>query len=382
MNLRRLKAVYFRNLKSIILDPAPGLNLLIGDNGHGKTNLLDAIAVGAQLKPIRPVKHNSDLILFGERESQIDAEFAGTSPFTVSVHLDLEGKKVRLNNKPTRDPFALREKIAQVSFVPEDLAAVMGSAGLRRRLLDQITASLYPNYALYYRQYEKVLLQRNRLLKQPLVDLVELSSFTQVLAQSAHVIEKARVLALLHIKSYYEDGVSRLSDAQLTGQLTYLPSSAGDLKASLEKLKVEERARKTTLLGPHLDDLEFSLNGHPARFSASRGQARVLILALKIAQLRAVFAHRSLSPLLLLDDVVGELDPDNAFRLLQVVDQLQTQTFITTTHLSALPTDWRAGRVFRVQGGAVSSSIKADEAQALEAHTSHQTFFYTADGCL
>ncbi|MEI6805052.1 MAG: DNA replication and repair protein RecF [Myxococcaceae bacterium] len=352
MNLRHLKAVYFRNLKSISLDPRPGLNLFIGDNGQGKTNLLDAIAMGAQLKPIRPVKQNSDLILFGEREARIEAQFE--PDLSVTVHIDLDGKKVRINNKPTRDSFALREKIALVSFVPEDLSAIMGSAGLRRRLLDQITASLYPNYALYYRQYEKVLLQRNRLLKQPLVDLVELDSFSQVLAQSAHSIEQARILALGHIRPYYEEAVFKLSDGQLTSVFEYNPSSLGDLKASLEKIRSEERARKTTLLGPHLDDLDILLNQHPARFSASRGQARILILALKIAQLQAVFAHRALSPVLLLDDIVGELDPHNALRLLQVVDQLKTQTFITTTHLSTLPTNWQAGQVFSIKNGQAS----------------------------
>lgn len=375
MNLKTLKAVYFRNLKSIALEPGPGLNLLIGDNGQGKTNLLDAIAIGAQLKPVRPVKQNSDLILFGEREARVEAVFyrhcerseaiqdswtaASAKPpcndgISVTVQLDLEGKKVRINNKPTRDSFALREKIALVSFVPEDLAAIMGSASLRRRLLDQVTASLYPNYALYYRQYEKALLQRNRLLKQPLLDLVEFQSFTQVLAQSALVIEKARLLALEQIRPYYHEAVLKLSDGQLTSQLTYAPSSAGDLRASLEKIRAEERARKTTLLGPHLDDLEISLNEHAARFSASRGQARVLILALKIAQLQAVFSHRNLSPILLLDDVVGELDPYHALRLLQVIDQLKTQTFITTTHLSALPVTWQTGQVFQVSAGCLS----------------------------
>jgi recombinational DNA repair ATPase RecF len=186
-----------------------------------------------------------------------------------------------------------------------------------------------------------------------LVDLVELQSFTQVLAQSAQSIEKARLLALEQIRPYYHEAVLKLSDGQLTSQLTYTPTSAGDLIASLEKIRIEERARKTTLLGPHLDDLEIFLNEHAARFSASRGQARVLILALKIAQLQAVFAHRNLSPILLLDDVVGELDPHNSLRLLQVIDELKTQTFITTTHLSALPVTWQAGHVFHVQQGSV-----------------------------
>ena len=357
MNLRHLKTFNFRNLQSISLEPKPALNLFIGDNGQGKTNLLDAIAMGAQLKTIRVVKHNSDLILFGEQQARVDTMFDGESTLSVSITLDSDGKIVRLNNKPTRDSQALREKIALVSFVPEDLSAVMGSAGLRRRLLDQMTASLYPSYALYYRQYERVLLQRNRLLKSPLVDLIELESFTSVLSQIAHSIEQGRLLALSLVKPYYQEAVLKLSNAQLSSELTYLPSSLGDLKASLDKIRAEERARKMTLLGPHLDDLEVSLNEHPARFSASRGQARVLILALKIAQLQAVFSHRDISPILLLDDVVGELDPDNAIRLLQVIEQLRSQTFITTTDLKTLPIDWQGAAVFGLQGGALNRKI-------------------------
>ena len=216
MNLTHLKTFNFRNLRSISLEPKPALNLFIGDNGQGKTNLLDAIAIGAQVRPVRAVRQNSDLILFGEQQARIEAVFEDESTLSVSVTLDHDGKIVRLNNKPTRDPHALREKIALVSFVPEDLGAVMGGAGLRRRLLDQITASLYPSYALYYRQYEKVLLQRNKLLKLPLVDLIELESFTSVLSQIASSIEKGRLLALDLIRPYYQEAVSRLSNNQLS----------------------------------------------------------------------------------------------------------------------------------------------------------------------
>lgn len=324
------------------------MNLLISPNGHGKTNLLDAISLGSQLRLMRPIKQNSDLILFGESAAHVDTSFENCQ---VSIDILPEGKKVKINQKPTREAHALREKIVIVSFVPEDLGAVMGGASFRRRLLDQIAASLMPNYILYYRQYERVLLQRNRLLKQPLLDLAELDSFTQVLAQVAETIERMRLQALSQVKPFFFNAFSQLSTAKLSSNLNYLPSSAGDLKASLERLKSEERIRKTTLLGPHLDDLEIGLNDHAARFTASRGQARILILALKIAQLKAVFTHRQLTPMLLLDDVVGELDPQHAAQLLQSIGQLQAQTFITTTHLSTLPEDWQQNPAFHLQNG-------------------------------
>lgn len=354
MNLKYLKAVNFRNLKSIFLEPLPALNLFMGNNGQGKTNLLDSIAVASQLKPLRAIKQNSDLIMFDEKQARIEGEFLlGSTTLSSIIMIDPEGKKVRVNNKATRDSHALREKVALVSFVPEDLSAVTGGGTLRRKLLDQITASLYPIYTLYYRQYEKVLLQRNRLLKQPLIDLVELDSFTQILSQIAASLEKARFLALEQILPYYQEGVLKLSKGELASEINYFPSSLGDLKSSLNKLKAEERARKTTLLGPHLDDLEISLNLHPARFSASRGQARVLILALKMAQLQAIIAHRALNPILLLDDVVGELDPKHATRLLDMIQELQLQTFITTTHLSTLPIENQAIPAFHILNGSL-----------------------------
>ncbi len=324
------------------------MNLFIGPNGHGKTNLLDAISLGCQLRPIRPIKQNADLIQFGAPEARIETTFDFG---TVSVQINSEGKKVRVNSKATRDSNVLADKVALVSFVPEDLGAITGGAAQRRRLLDQIAASLFPNYVLYYRQYERVLLQRNRLLKQPLIDLVELDSFTQVLAGAGGIIEKARLQALELIRPRFAGSLEALSASKLSSELVYRPSSQGDLKLSLERMKNEERIRKTTLLGPHLDDMEISINDHASRYTASRGQARILVLALKIAQLQTVFLHRGLVPILLLDDVVGELDQNHAMQLLRAVEHLKAQTFITTTHLEALPTDWQSNNIFSIFDG-------------------------------
>jgi DNA replication and repair protein RecF len=273
----------------------------------------------------------------------------------MSIQLDLtsDGKKVKINGKPTRDSQALAEKVSIVSFVPEDLGAVLGGAALRRRLLDQASASLSPNYVLYYRQYDRVLTQRNRLLKQPLVDLKELESFTEVLSGVASELERLRLEALNIMRPYFDKAMAQLSHGQLFGTLTYVPTSGGDLKSAVVKVLSEERARKTTLRGPHLDDLDIDLNGHPARFTASRGQARLIVLAFKIAQLQAVDAKRGLKPILLLDDIVGELDPHHAARLLETVTHLGAQTLVTTTHLSMLPNDWKPAHVFEVQQGSI-----------------------------
>ncbi len=326
----------------------PGMTVFVGANGQGKTNLLDAISLALQLRPLRAVRHTSDLIQFGETHARIQAEFENTQ---VQIDLTPDGKKVKINGKPTRDSQALAEKVSVVSFVPEDLGAILGGAALRRRLLDQASASLSPNYVLYYRQYDRVLAQRNRLLKQPIVDLKELESFTEVLSGIARELERLRFEALDIMKPYFTEAMQQLSDGQLLASLDYAPTSAGDLKTALAKILGEERARKTTLRGPHLDDLDVNLNGHPARFTASRGQARLIVLAFKIAQLQAVYARRGLKPVLLLDDIVGELDPNYAARLLETVTHLEAQTLVTTTHLSMLPNGWMPSQVFEVCAG-------------------------------
>ncbi len=329
------------------------MTVFVGANGQGKTNLLDAISLALQLRPLRAVRQTSDLIQFGETHARVQAELENTG---VQIDLTSDGKKVRINGKPTRDSQALAEKVSVVSFVPEDLGAVLGGAALRRRLLDQASASLSPNYVLYYRQYDRVLTQRNRLLKQPLVDLKELESFTEVLSGIASELERLRLEALDIMKPYFTEAMQQLSNGQLLATLTYAPSSRGNLKAALGTILGEERARKTTLRGPHLDDLDIDLNGHPARFTASRGQARLIVLAFKIAQLQAVYAKRGLKPVLLLDDIVGELDPNHAGRLLETVTRLGAQTLVTTTHLSMLPGGWLPSHVFEIHDGAIKSA--------------------------
>ena len=349
MNLKSIKITCFRNLAFVEALLAPGMTVFVGSNGQGKTNLLDAISLALQLRPLRAVRQTSDLIQFGQTHARIQGEFDNTQ---VQVDLTPDGKKVKINGKPTRDSQALAEKVSVVSFVPEDLGAVLGGAALRRLLLDQASASLSPNYVLYYRQYDRVLTQRNRLLKQPLLDFAEFASFTEVLSGLAAQLERLRMEALKTMTSYFTQAMHQLSSGQLLARLDYAPTSKGDLKAVLAEASAEERARKTTIRGPHLDDLDIVLNGYPARFTASRGQARLIVLALKIAQLQAVYAERGLKPVLLLDDIVGELDPHHAGRLLETIMHLEAQTLVTTTHLSMLPNGWLPSHVFEIQEGA------------------------------
>ncbi|MBH2005798.1 MAG: DNA replication and repair protein RecF [Myxococcaceae bacterium] len=365
MKIQSLKIRSFRNIGLLEWNPGAFLNLVLGKNGQGKTNLLDAIALLCQGKPMRAIRSNEELIQQGQPASRLEARLAVDTPMDVAMTLDCDGKQVWVDKKSVRDSLKLRERIALIAFVPEDLGAIFGGASTRRKLLDQVCVSLFPNYLRYYRQYEKALLQRNRLLKAPIVDWLELESFTRVLSDYALELEKIRHETLQILGPFYQDSIQVLSGGFLKIELKYEPSSQGKLYDALLARRLEERARKTTILGPHLDDLDIFMNGSPSRFSASRGQARMMILAFKMAQLGCVLANRGTTPILLLDDVVGELDQDNANRLFSTIEKVQAQTFLTTTHADLLPNSWQgeAERVF-IQAGQVFDQEPLEGARA------------------
>lgn len=342
----QLSAINFKNLASVLLEPDPKLNIFLGQNGQGKTNLLEAISLACSLKNLRSAK-NPDLILFGQNESRIQSHIQSHDEIDVDIAIFPEGKKVLVNEKPIRDASALNQHTAVVSFIPDDLHMVIGGPAFRRTFLDQLCSGLFALYSGLYKRYEKTLLHRNRILKSPIIDEQELKSFTQILNVCAEPIIAARRQAIEILQTPFNQTFENILHDHLAIEISYVP------KLILEENLNEEKMRRVTLGGPHLDDLHITLQNHAARSTASRGQARAIVLALKMAQMKVVAEHKQLAPLLLLDDVVGELDPDNARRLLETIDALGAQTFITTTHLDALPANWRSCRQFEVSAGQI-----------------------------
>lgn len=337
-SMKQLALNNFKNITSLRLQPQPGLNILLGDNGLGKTNILEAIALATCLKSFKTGTPNSEFIRRGTEQAQINADFTSAVNFEVSLFIRERNKQLKISGKSSPSSATLRQQLALVSFVPDDLNIVLGSSAYRRRALDQLSSSLFPSYADAYRRYDKALLSRNRLLKNMSSSAQELAAYTQILAEAGELLVQKRLIALELIAEIFHQQLLGLSGGALTAKLSY-QSSCGpiSLLSYLTLHHQQERARKTTLAGPHLDDLLILLNHSPSRRSASRGQARCLVLAWKIAHLLSVISYRELSPILILDDVVGELDPGNATRLMELVNSLATQTFISTTHLAILP---------------------------------------------
>jgi len=363
----------FRNLGEIHLDPSPFLNIFIGDNGQGKTNLLESIALGLSLKPIHSFKQNADLIRHGDEQAFVRIHLSDppSSPPVVSLHISSKGKSAKLNDKSIRDASAIASVAPLVVFVPDDLQIVLGSSSLRRRFLDQVTANLYPSYIKLYREYDRALLGRNQLLKSSTLDLAQLDAFTSVVVDRGTCLVDMRLRAMHLWLPFFREALQTISGDTLRCELTYQGSFGATTKTdaipSLQELREqftvrlkettrEERLRKSTLCGPHLDDLCIILHDLMARQSASRGQARTIVLALKMAHLQTVHAHREVAPILLLDDVVGELDEANAARLLETIRELKAQTFLTTTHLTVLPKAWQSYPFRELRAGTIPLS--------------------------
>lgn len=317
---------------------------MLGPNGSGKTNILEAIALATTVKSFKMGAKNSEFIRHGERLAGIRAQFSSAVDFNVQITIGEKSKQVKVADKIVTRASSLLQRAALVTFTPDDLNIVLGSSTNRRRALDQLALSLSPCYADSYRNYEKTLWSRNRLLKEPRQSAEEIAVYTKLLVESGCEIVNQRLQALSLLQEHFQQQLAILSHNQLSAKIHYEASFSGThpneqaFYAFLKTHHREEIARRTTIAGPHLDDIIITLHGQNSRTVASRGQARSLVLAWKIAHLLTAIEYRKANPILLLDDVVGELDLGNAERLMELITRLGIQTFMSTTHLETLPT--------------------------------------------
>ncbi len=377
MHLKRLAVDDVKNLVGVRFEPHPRLNVFVGDNGQGKTNLLEAIHLAAALRPLRSVERAADLVRFGKERGTISARFEVDGPLDVDVVVEPKGRRASIADKRVQDVSEVAQKIGVVAFVPEDAAIVRGGPAERRRALDRFAFGLMPTFAKIARRYESALERRNRLLRQGTADDALLGSYTALLVETGVELVRARTTAAAAWSPLFS--IAAREVASLDASIRYASTLGGDedvraegepgtiarrFEDALLRAADQERRRGTTAVGPHLDDVIVAKDDKKARWLASQGEARAIVLALKIAAVRATTKARGAAPLFLLDDVAGELDPDKAKHLFAVVDEVGSQTFVTTTHEGALPplgarrvAFIRAGGIFEVRDRAPSAAI-------------------------
>lgn len=363
MQVDWLALVDFRSYRSLEWSPENAVNVLVGPNGAGKTNVLESIGYLASLKSFRGAPEAALIhedaeaaviragVSSGNRERLIEIEMPRTGPRRTQVD------KTRL-----RRAAELLGALRVVAFMPEDLDLIKRGPALRRDLLDDMAVQLWPAAYLDQSEYERSLRQRNAFLKSGDRDPVTLSVWDSRLAQAGGRVIARRMRVIESVGHLLDEAYQTVAGEETVIGLRYRASwiggevpllSAGDyadsIDAALESSRRTDYERRMTTVGPHRDDPTFTIGGREARTHASQGEQRTLALAVKLAAHRAISEAVADSPVLLLDDVFSELDPERAKYLASALPA-GTQTLITTARPEDVPV---AGRVWAVSGGVV-----------------------------
>ena len=361
MKIARISLDRYRNIHHAEIEPYPQFNLIVGDNGQGKTNLLSSIYWLSTLTPLR-TNLLRDLILWGESETEVQCtvEHQGLK-HALGVKVK-SGKRTSLREgKPcrNRDYFGA---LSVVCFTPNDLDLVRGGPEKRRKFLDRAIFTEFPLHLDTVLRYQKALEKRNRLLRE--------GAGAQVLAAYEGTLAEAGARLMITRAQYSQMLAPNFSQifhdiCGFNGGLAYKPgASIGDplsvrpeqLQAQLIQYWGQTRAndlqRGFTQRGPHVDEISIRLNDRSARKYASQGQQRAIVLALKIAQIESLTRRNHARPVLLLDDVSSELDEQRADLLFNYLKQFDGQVFLTTTHERHIPLDSSA-KIWRIEAGQV-----------------------------
>ena len=355
MRLHKITLRHFRNVGFSALELKGRQQFLLGANGQGKTNLLEAAGFLTALRSFRATD-NRLLIGHGQQVAAIagEIEHERLGDTRVTIKLRRESKELwcdqtritRLADYLGRFPF--------VVFSSQDMLLVRGAPALRRRWLDLTLASMDPGYLRTLQTYSRALAERNALLKRGGAIERELGAFEQILAPAAAALIEARTSSLALLSANVTAAYGQLADGGTVeiGKLRYEPdfedASVDALLARLESGRARDAQFRTTLVGPHRDDFSFSVGGTPAKDFASEGQQRSLVLALRLAQTRWFQEKSGVRPVLLADDVLGELDPVRRRRFWAAIGE-ESQVMATGTSLpDAELGEWQ---VFDVNGG-------------------------------
>jgi DNA replication and repair protein RecF len=337
----------------------PGPQLIWGPNAAGKTSLLEAMVVLARGGSHRTatdaelIRWGADVARVQARSASDEIEVALVRPGSIAAASGAR-KRVRVNGVARRAS-ALAEKVRIVLFAPEDMLLVAGSPSLRRATIDQLATTLVPTYATDLATYGRALQQRNGLLRAIRDETASreelrywdrpfLDAGAAVVAARHAVLERlAAPLAAAHAEIAPDEAASGVLGLEY---LTNAPAGPDETPRDALARRLQETAEKemwngTTLIGPHRDDLAFVMAGRDLSAFASRGQQRTAILAVKLAELDLVTEHDGRPPILLLDDVFSELDPDRRAHLVRRISDLP-QAFVTTTTLDDLDPALRA----------------------------------------
>ena len=333
-------------------EPGPDINLLIGGNGVGKTSLLEAIHLALGLRPLLGFRLDP-LIPEGSEHGFLSAVVESHNERReISVGFAKGKRRVRVNDKRLRQPDQLLQQQAVVPFVPSDLHLVQGGPQARRKLLDQTAFYKHREHAENLRRYNQALAARNALLRSRKSDPNLLDVWSRELARYGASIQQIRSHCSEefhpHLAAAYNGLANHAEslDVRLDSNLTS-EDPEGQLFALLKHAERKDLKRGYTSVGPHHDDWNFRLAGRAVRRHASQGQQRSVVLAARLALIDWIILHRGYRPVLLLDDVAGDLDASRRHHLFDCLFREGGQVFITGTgEETALPFADKSTRIW------------------------------------
>lgn len=365
MYLSKLLALNFKNISNLELSFIPRINCLTGMNGAGKSNILDAIYSLSMTKSyfshieLRSINYNAS-------RASITGEYIREdgSKEIIALQIDREeGKLLKRNSKPYK---RFSEHIGLIPIVmisPYDTALVNESGEERRRFLNSILSQLDNDYLRHIQNYQKLLNQRNRLLKYEGGNGDLLDILSQQMSQNGALLFKKRADFVERMRPIVQRYYEAISGGKEKISIEYRSDlSKGDLYTLLKECREQDRAIRHTTVGIHRDDLIFRMNGTPIKFGGSQGQQKSFLISLKFAQYEIMKELFGRSPILLLDDLFDKLDIDRIQSLLNIVSSnLFSQVFITDSNKvrveEVLKLNGHDAALFKVENGAAAVAI-------------------------
>lgn len=337
MFLKSIELKNFRNYNNLELDFNKNINLILGDNAQGKTNLLESIYYTSMGRSFKPVK-DRDVINFGEETSIIKANaHKYDDNLEISIILRKNGdKEIKKDGVKLKKISELCDNMLVVMFSPEDLKIVKEEPEKRRKFIDRELSLIFPIYLDNLNNYKKTLFQRNNYLKEENIDELLINVLDKQLSNYGYDVIKYRKEFIEKLQTYVEKIHSGITSGKEKIKLIYKPSIDPESKEEFEKILKDDFYKDSknavTSRGPHRDDIEFLINKIDVRRYGSQGQQRTCALSVRLAELSLIEEETGESAILLLDDVMSELDLNRQEYLIKTLEN--NQIFITATELS------------------------------------------------
>lgn len=342
MHVKNLRLINYRNYNSLNIDLNKKTNIIIGKNAQGKTNLLESIYLCATGKSFR-TNRDREIINFNKEQAYVGANMS-IGKFDKFIEIKMERnktKRIRVNKTELKNYKELHSGLNVVVFSPEDLKLVKGGPQERRNFLNMEISQIKPVYSYNLSRYNKVLFQRNNILKtnkfkKNIAGILEIFDLQLVKLGTEIILERNKYVSELSQMANITHKKITLFNEDL--ELKYISNiDINEKKEDIEKkylMDLQKNIQKdlelcSTELGPHRDDISMRINGNDLKIYGSQGQQRTVVLSIKLSEVELIKKHRGMYPVLLLDDVFSELDEDRRTYLIRSFKDIQTLITVT-----------------------------------------------------